>query len=85
MTVMRFMVMSAEQADEITQASAGRDYNLRPRLVDAGSQAGRYALLSKLKVDDRYSDFWPMMAAYEEMDLDTDEMWPPEPEEEPEA
>ncbi len=71
---MLFLVMSAQKALSLRNATMGENAVLLPRKVEAGPQAGKYVLNAKVKDDPAFEglDF----AALKQIEIDPAEAWP---------
>jgi hypothetical protein len=76
-----FLLMSQQQAARFREETAADDNKLDPRLIDAGPYAGWYALPRRVMDDPAHATRHDAFLMLQEVDFDTDEAWPPSPEE----
>ncbi len=79
--IMPFFVMSALQAAQFNQATAGRTERLEPVLVRGGTDAGKYALPTRVEADPAFEDLAAAFAVMTPKALAPDVAFPPVQEE----
>lgn len=75
--VMPFYVMSELQAARFRQATAGEENRLEPRKVEAGPQAGKYVLPTRIRQAPEFETHWDAFDMLNEVAIDRDVAWPP--------
>jgi hypothetical protein len=73
---MKLLVMSKATADSLTTATVGKGAELRPRLIDAGPQAGSYALGLSALTDAAFTALKGTLNGCTQVDIDTTLAWP---------
>lgn len=77
MAVLPFLIMTPLQAARFREETAGDENRLEPRLIDAGPQAGKYALPRRVIDDPAYAVRQDALLMLTEVALDIDAAWPP--------
>lgn len=68
---MNLVILSPEQAALLEAAPT-----LEPRRVDAGPEAGNYAVSTRTLTDPVQTAWWPVLSQGRVIDLDIDAAWP---------
>lgn len=82
MPILPFLIMDTLQAARFREETASDENKLEPREIIGGPKAGKWALPRRVMEDPAFEDRQDMFLMLDEVALDTDEAWPPEPEEE---
>lgn len=73
------LVMSAATDQQLTDATANREWRLNPMPILAGPYAGKSALSITVLNNPHFADLQTTLQAIPIVDLDFDEAWPPDP------
>jgi hypothetical protein len=74
---MRFIVLSAYQADKLKKATAAAENRLVARKIDAGDSAGKFALPERVMEDPAFVAFSDTLENYPIIDAEPADLWPP--------
>lgn len=78
MSILPFLIMSSIQAARFREETAGDDNRLEPRLIEAGPQAGKYALPRRVLDDPAHAGRQDALLMLSEVALDVETAWPPQ-------
>lgn len=81
MAVLPFLIMTQQQAARFREETAGDSDRLDPRLIEAGTYKGKYALPERVIYDDAFEARRDAFRMLDVVSFDTETAWPAPPEE----
>lgn len=77
---MHMIIMTEPEANEVRALTANGIARLEPRLIEAGDNAGQYAVPARAANDSDYAHIKNLLLGYPIQDIDPSEAFPPQEE-----
>jgi hypothetical protein len=77
---MHMIIMTEPEANEVRALTANGGNRIEPRLIEAGGNAGQYAVPARVADDPAFSHIRNLLLGYPMQDVDPSEAFPPQEE-----